>query len=729
MNSGEISKSVFLVTLSGMLYLNLQYFHSGFLGWVFLILFFFIFNGGYKKVLLKIFSFSDTFRTKILAIFLHLFFLSSLWGGMIVFYRLSNIVIAVTFLVSGFLSVGLAVLVERVKPKGSIHSTGAPIEMMAGDKKREVVVESPRNNLWLIVFLSLIVWGFYLLKISQTADIILSPWQTISPKFIYVFFFLFLLLGWLIISRFHTAVLLGLIVTFSFLTHSYLPLTNQYIYGADGWRHLASEERIMTGEKFIPKIFIDGELTLIQKINPGKFSYSQFYGLSVALSKILFFNLMTTTLWLLPLFWSIIFTLLLFEVGRSLGWGESQSLFLCLAGLWPFALQAGGSFSLPVNLGFLFFIFFILLLIKRIKNPRKEQLWFLGVIGTLSVFGYFLYLILFWLSWFGVEILFVINKIKNKVIKISGQVFLFLIFLLAIPVLEIFTGFSLWQFKSDGFFGGLKQLLGSLSGYYLASGPREHLIDAGNIFFYQIPTYGFVNNIFIVWRWWIVILMVGFFMILIYRGIKWLKQTDIIKKWWVIMTAGLFGGYIISRYFLAGENILTRRMDAVLAVLILVIIFDMVGDWLNKKFNKFIFLVILAVATVGSYSLGPLSRTVSADEFTAMEYVYAQQKDQPNYCVVADAYPLLILEYLSTKEIVGGGLPIDANFSQPAQVLLFQSFAKNQSLDFFKEAKKITGSKACIFMTNGDIIDNEEKKFLSSGGQMKKFGNITAWEY
>src|SRR3989344_2210120 len=162
--------------------------------------------------------------------------------------------------------------------------------------------------------------------------------------------------------------------------------------------------------------------------------------------------------------------------------------------MWPFALQASGSFSLPVNFGFLIFVLFFLLLLKRMREPKPEQKSILFALGIGSALGYLLFFVLYWLSWGVMEAI----KSGKKLIIIPSLILAPLV----LPALELAAKFSVWDSQVN-ILAQAKQFIGNLFGIYLASGPRPHEISGGNILFNQIPAAVFTSNFLTQWRWWL----------------------------------------------------------------------------------------------------------------------------------------------------------------------------------------------------------------------------------
>jgi hypothetical protein len=93
-----------------------------------------------------------------------------------------------------------------------------------------------------------------------------------------------------------------------------------------------------------------------------------------------------------------------------------------------------------------------------------------------------------------------------------------------------------------------------------------------------------------------------------------------------------------------------------------------------------------------------------------------------HYCVIADTYPLLAIEALSAKRIVGGGFPIDQYFGQREREEIFQTLNQEFSTTTWQRALGVTGANTCWFI--GTL-----KKRNQVGDFVGMFGGVGVWEY
>lgn len=688
--------------------------------------------------LVVFFHFERSWLTKILGSWFAFILLSWMAGAAVIFWDFSYLVIAGVFAATLAIS---ALLFFWAK-----HNSFPDVVTEANKNDLQEPAKLPgklpdiKTLLAVAVYLLLAVVGFYLLCISRTGAAILTPWQAINHYFIYVFAAATFVLAFIIISKARVGLVLFLLILHSFLLHSYLPLTHDLFYGADGWRHLATEDRLLGGSNVIEPNISDQLPTSGLVFIVGKLAYSQLWGTSVLLAKISGISLMDLNKWLLPVIWSLFIPLILYEIGRSLGWSRRLSLIFVWLGFLPFAWQASGAFTLPVNLGFVTWISLILLIFKRAENPEPPQVWILIAAGLLSLFSYSLFVLLFWLA-------FLIFEFINWKEDFTWPAIILTTLLVAL-VLPLFE----WQFGYSGLipagslFDGIKQFFGNFTAYYLAAGPRPHDITAGNVIFNQPPMYAFVVNYFTMFRWWLVIFMIGFwaFVILGLRaahlggfgslptlsGNKNENRQRNHLSWFLVITCGIYFSYIVTRYWLPGEHLLTRRLDVVLAFLFITLFtlgLSQIPFSKRKQPLIVIGFLILSISIAASYSLGPDTNTNSDDEYAAMQYVWNSEKSEQKHCVIADTYPLLALEALSQNTIIGGGFPITHNFEQPELTKIIDGQRDVSILDV-RTGLNDTGAKRCwILVAPGENIS----RFITSNSNATStlFGNVTLWSF
>ncbi len=694
-----------LIATVVLLYVNVEVWQFNWLSWVVLVIFFWLASSHYEGVIVERFGFRSGVRSKILGAFILLVVFGCLTGMTIVFWTLNPVSIAISLIISSFIGATLA-------PIEHIQTNAPVVEEVDGGA---VLVD---KKSYLVFFFVFAFFGFITLFLSSNEIHLFTPWQTIPGYYIYLYFLLLLLSGGIVFSNFRVSIILTVLVVQFLLAFSYLPLTHKIFWGADGWRHKAVIDSIVSGESIVIKNFSENA-GWVEKINPGLFSYSQFWGILSSTSIITGLDSVYSIAWLLPLLAGILLPLLLYEIGRALQWTRRSSLFLAWFGLFPFALQMVGAFSLPVSMGFLVFLLFLLLLIRRSHEKKRGQIALLIGLIILSFFGYALFTILMIFSFAALELMNLIRFKKEKN-EIFSVVIVSLCALFIIPVIELVAGYSHFN-GSINYINSATQVIGNFSGYFLADGPRPHIIDTGNVFFNQIPVYAFVSNSLTSWRWWIIAFMVLFFIGAIIGLQKIFKQGSQSEKFLAATGAGLFMSYVLTRYFLTGEHILSRRLDATLAFLAILFVVASIKYAINhNKFAAMFFVLIISIGATASYSLGPYSQAMSSDEYRAAQFIWTNIKNDNNFCIVADTYPLLALEAISHKKIIGGGFPINENFAQPELGVLFEEMRVSSTPVLWQKARDLTGATYCYLII-------PEQNNSSENVSLGRFGSFTVY--
>ena len=215
---------------------------------VILLIYLFIFGQLATLLLRRFFGFTKNFSTLVLGMFLVGVTASWLGGLALIFFTWQPVTFASVLVLNGLL------YVPALRYKKSSYSQDSSVAQPDNAMRVDVW-----TVLGVVVFFACLVYGFILLSQSRSGDAILTPWQTISPLYIYVFFIATFTLGLLIFSSLKTKTILLFLILQTFLLHSYLPMSHKFIYGADGWRHIANEQRFLEGKK----LFFDINITCI----------------------------------------------------------------------------------------------------------------------------------------------------------------------------------------------------------------------------------------------------------------------------------------------------------------------------------------------------------------------------------------------------------------------------------------------------------------------------------
>lgn len=704
-------KKLTLILLGGNLLFLYLFFVKGYFlgaGWFFGGAFLLLVTYLWQEVLDKIIIFSKNFWLRFLFSFLPVILLLGIFSSaFIVFYKLDDVSIWWTYILSAVFTIIFWLFAGRSK---KLPSTFYNLELIKQNFKKR----------WWLIFLYFAGWvlGLILLSQSKTGEVLQTPWQAISPWFLVVFFLLTFLAGYITFFKFKVEKVLFILILHSFLLHSYLPIIHTNPWGGDVWRHLAIEQKIANEEQILPVLVgEDVEWTEAFGVDvpkvftaPQKYSYGQMWGLNIIFSKTFNCKLETLHIWLTPILWSVFVPLLLFFLGLYIFKFRKLALLLVWLSFLPFPFQALGALTLPVSLGFISFLFTLLLLVlycdedKGIKSDNKKLQKMLALFfGVGMIFSYSLYLLV--LPPLILAIL-IFQKYKNNSTKIS----LFVAGILFLPLVEILSKTSFWP-KSFNFVESITQFVGQFSGWYFARAIRPHDILSGNIFFNHTPDWAFVGSIFTNWRWYLPIVLLILWGVATFGFIKKFK-TKITNEFVVLfLSISIFGSYMVGWFFLEGDRQLIRRLDLLLAFSVLVLfIFGISYLLQNKKVKSYmilIFFFVFSFFATTNLASGPDIRVASENEYKMAEKIWSQVEGE-NYCVIADTWVLLPLEAISSREIIGGGFPIDYQFGQSELAEIYN----NINDELLARAFELTNAETCFV-----VIEKENGKL---GLEVKK---------
>jgi len=728
----EIAKIGFLSTA---LFFNTSFFRIEFINLILFTIYLFVVSKIVATTFQKVFFIQTPFWiTRIFSSFLIITFLGYFSVFPIIFFKISTFTICSMFFLVGILfSILKNIIIKNtslVLVENKLTQRGGVFKMV---------------NIWKYglvgVYILLVILSFCLLFISRTGKGFSNPWEVINPYYLIVFLGATFILGIVLFLNIKLKILLLLLITHSLLLHSYLPLVHKLIYGPDGWRHMANEVSIIEDRGIVEVKTIDAQKTKFQGLNLGNLSYSHLWGIKIIGVKILGFELVNLTAWLIPVVWAIMLPLLLFGIGNSVFLKRTQALFFTWLGFLPFTWQFSGSMTLPNNWGFLMWLLFIFLLLKRLENPSKKQFIVLSILFLSSFFGYSLYFIVISISFALGEILIYFKKKQKNFFELR---FLYSYILIGavvsslfIPVLELISGYSFLSLNVP-WFSQIKQFIGNFLSVYVGFGPRPHYILTGNIIFNQPPAYHFVETFVLKYRIWLCGFMVVFFVLSLMGLINFFKKKSLSAIWLSLLTITFLGNYLIGRYIFVGEQILSRRLDNVLAFFLIICF----ANGLFFLFERFLFsrkksiiigvigICFISLAICAAYSLGPANESVSENDYSAMQYVWQQEKNKSEnaHCIIANVYPLLALEQISGKKIIGGGFPITQYFAQKEREELYKEFLKNPSEELWKQALDLVKTNQCWlvikrsdFVTNDFVIKNQQNTI--------SFGDMIVWKY
>lgn len=728
-------KNIFLVVTLILSYFNFLNWQKGWLGIILFLSYFYFLTPIWKDILRRLFGYDR--RSQMLNVFswFSIFLLLSFFSAVcLVFYKLTSIFIFFSYVLTVLVSFVVRQLVGKKRYK--IDN----LEPVFDDRASVVF----KINFWLPA-LYFVFWfiAFIILWRTNGVEVYYSPWQIISKYYLPIFFGLTLLSGLFLLFKYKTKLVLLIFVLQAILLHSYLPLSHNLPWGGDVWRHVAVEDRLLSGGQVLPVLFGDNA-KWVEKVgidipevfvSPYQYSYSQLWGSSVLLAKTFSIDLLVINKWLVPILWSIIGTFILYRIGWMLFGAKRFGLWLVWLSFIPFSFQALGSLTLPVSLGYLTSFFGLMLWLEYLHSGYKKQRRLVYFFGFTMLFGYILHLVLFWF----IILISKLFKLINK--KIFGwgrglsKIFLCVVGIFFIPVLEIIFKFS--NLSSINWLNNIKQFIGQISGWFYTSLIRPHDILSGNIIFNHTPDYAFVGSIFTNSRWLVLIIMsifilaLGFF---IWKNlIRKNYNFNLLLLAWLGLS--LAGSYFIGWFILSGDRSLTRRLDMTLAMVFIIALLHGLSfifskfNW-HKTFGKICLIVIVGVfAWFGTmtYASGPDMRVVDKSEYNVAQYIWDQQSKDVNVnCVLADTWVLLPLESFSQGKIIGGGFPIDYQFGQIEKNNLFNKFSENPEAIDLEKSFSLTGTNKCWYLEKlenlqEENIDKLNKIFASEPTEVSGF--------
>lgn len=710
-----------------LLFINLRVFHNNIIGWTLLIFYLFFLGYKWKFIFAKAHRLDKKLvELKILGCFAVIVLLGLFSSAAIVFYRFT-----IDAIIGVFAFVWLLTLIIETMAR----------LVVSGDEESRVEEEKLvvfDRQFWILpfgFFFLVFVFIFLCFTTRLGAESASTPWLFISRQYLALFLISVFLVGVSVFSKYRAKAVLLMIIFLTLLSHLYLPLSHKMPWGGDVWRLMSVEKALINGQSIPPALF-GGEVAMRNVgnfslpavfVQPHKYSYGPLWGLSVILTRVTGVNLLSLNRWLMPIVWSFTMPVLLSRLGCLLFQSRRRGLLLAWLALLPFPFQSLGGLTLPVGLGHLFFFFVFWLWIEHWHSESRRTKWLAAAFSVFLIFNYALHFILIWS-------VIILRWLWKK----GGRLLSIVLALMIFPTVELISRYSylptrlnLWQ--------GLKQFVGQFTGWFYASAIRPHDIFSGNVIFNHTPSYAFVSNFLLYWRWWLIPAMLALWAIVFYG---WWTSRDREKRTWSavwVMFAVTFGGYIIGWYFLEGDRLFVRRMDLFLSVLILILFISGLESVLIKLKQRTNFLrwaVLCAVFVfsffiTATYASGPDARVVDVqNEYNVAEYIWRSRDGAgDNRCVLADTWTLLPLEYFSAGQIVGGGFPMDYNFGQTSRVALFEKFSKNPERQDLSAMKKLTGANQCWFAQSIANLSQitVDKIIAITGEEPRRVNDVLLW--
>ena len=741
----EINKDKYLIfSITSLLSVIIWYFNFEF--WQNQILYFFIFfiyvviNSSCLGKILGYFGFEEELQF-IFGIFALLYLIAFGMAIPIVFFKITPVWLLCLLLC---LSLILSFISKKIK------YSSKKITLI----KSKFIFKVPKANIVFGVFFWL--FFFFLLFYSRTGQYIRSPWTVIHPLYLYAWAGIIFMTGCLVFSKIKLKYFLIIIVLMSFLTHAYLLIPYKSGFGGDKWRHIGAAKSLMQGNAYKPSL-LDEEITYKEFgsfkipevfIAGNKTSYANMWGMTIALSWLLGVDVFYIDLILGIILFSLFLPYLLLKIGSFISQKKTFLFLFVLSSFLFYPLQAYASITVPMSFAFLPFLFSLIFLLKYFseKFSSKKLFYYLLFFSIFLYFNYILYLILF------IEILFLLILFKNisfkklssiKIILLLVGCFMLLLFF--IPILDTYNNYS-W-FKDD--IPSIGKSFKEFSKNILYSNvifPRSYGFEQDN-WLYATTGLNLSRSILseiLPWNFiltpllWVIIL----FGIIFYKK---LKQPKIVILFLFLLIL-VFASQMIATYFMEGNHIFSKRLVIFSSFLVMILLSwggHQLVENLSLKFFSFkaiVYLLALFFSLVATsvYMSGPKFQVVTADEYQSAKYVWqaieSEVSETGNACVLANTWPLLALEAVSSRQILTGGFPFYYEYRQPERVQLFQNMNESPSVRYLDKSIEITKSKNCYFMTESRwILFDKREEIVEQidkiiGGHIN-IGKVMIWKY
>ena len=708
-----------------LLYGQLLYWNDPFVGWILFFAYVALFGSLWRDMLARVFRMKRRRSVTVVFGFFAAFALLGLVGGMFTtLYTLTPLLVWLCYVLAAAGTLLVFLFMRRAYKK---KVPGVALGKRWRKLPRDWKVFRGYHVLSLVyLLLSISLLAFFLLSRSDAT--LSSPWQALSPAVLPLWFVLTLLLGFLLFSKFKIKTLLVFVLIHSCLTHIYLPISHVLPWGGDVWRHVAVEQKMISGELQLPVIagpqakwreVLNADIPEALVI-PNKYVYGQFWATTIILAETLRIDLLTLNIWLLPILWSLVLPFIFFRLGKLLFGSWRNGLWLSWFGTLLFPFQALGGLTLPVSLGVLMFLFVLTLWLQYQQDGRRAERRIVLLFAGLMIFGYTLFTVLLW---FFMALSFFVRRavrIQKRFVRWPIFGLLVLVSIALFPLIELTLGISTWPAHID-WFAEAKQMFGQFSGWYYAQAIRPHDILSGNIFFNHTPVSAFVSTFFTDWRWHVIPALGLIFGMAAYGFFQLIQKEDT-TEWRVLgyFSGAVCFGYIFNWFVLTGDRSFVRRLDLMFACCVLLFFFRgffalrvRIGAGSQKKKRAGLAAAIILFSWFGAtaYASGPDMRVVSNAQYHVAQAATQMVSSTPA-CVLADTWVLLPLEGLSAGRIVGGGFPIDAQFGQTERTNLFSDMLADPKPVLLDRIKKATGADTCIFIAQKSRIDTQKAEIL-----------------
>ena len=472
--------------------------------------------------------------------------------------------------------------------------------------------------LWLIAYLSLIS-GWYLIKVSATGAAISSPWQVLPIAYLAFAALLIAAAGYAVLSNKKIVQALILIILSSLIIHSYL-LSYNNGFGADRFRHLASEQRLLEGKEYQPSLLAK-ELWLSQLgpiaipralIDSAKLSYGAQWSIEASVSKLSGWPVFQVNRFLLPLVWSLFLPLIIFAAAWLMKPDARFALLSAFLSSGLYLLQYYGAQGLPASYGFLFLAFYCLWPLLYLRTGDKRLLYLSAGLLILMYFSYSLSFIC------AAAFFALIMAAKSERRYSYAAAFAAMSVLISLD----FLSSPRFAFDPHRFY--------------------DALAGSNLLYFFGANTDYPALNILLALIICILVIVIAYFV----AFDKWNQYLRAAGLWFLAM----FGAYFLSWSLLYGEHSVSRRL---LLFACLPLIF-LLADFLKRLMSLWPPAIIMSAAVLAvcfNYYSGPiLAAGVSDADLRRARELWPEIQTRRDACVKEPLGVILALEYESAKE-------------------------------------------------------------------------------
>jgi len=729
-------------------YFNFVYWQLIILNFIFLGVYFLINAFWWGRLLAKLLDLEREF-VFIFGLFFLVFLIAFFMAIPIVLYRITPVYLFIILFL-------LPIIVSWLnRPARSASEQGRHFHT---EEKKKLFSQEKPVKISKIFYLLILFAGCFCLGLlfrGRTGNYIRTPWTVIHPIYLYswlilVFFFLVI-----IFKKPKLKTFLLLLIFISLIGHLFLIIPYQAGFGGDKWRHLGAERYLAQGEIYHPALF--GGQVEYQQLGPlkipevflvgNKTSYANFWGTNIAFSWLTGLDFFYIDLFLGLLFFSIFLPFLLLKIGSFIC---QRKEFLYLFAFSPLCFSPFliyGSITVPLSFGFFAFLFSLIFLCNYLVG-RKSLNWLLLSFLFLIPFLYFNYILylavflaLFCLSFFVKKM--IESKGTGKVLLVIGLLFVVLSLSVSFVFLDAANDYSWFNFSAlnkENIISSLKDF-GNRLLFSTAIFPRVFEMEQDN-WLYATSQSELSRSILLKILPWLLILT-PIVLILAVLGMISIKKMDfpIIGLVFFLILIILLVNQFIASYLMAGNHIFTKR-----AVLFISFLFAFFVAWGahsliqgNRLFSRaaiiFTLILIFSLLSATVYASGPKSQVVTNDELVSADYLWQElQESKEKTCVLANTWPLLVLEAVSSRQIIAGNFPCYYEYQQPERVFLFDNMNKAPSARYLAKALELTDSSQCFFVTEERFIVYKERERVIKGlkkilGQPKAIGNVLIWLY